>query len=83
MGFLVKSIKLRRFIGLVALSVSNISREKKRDAKRLKMIPKERVMAKPLMGPVPNMKSARAVIRVVTWESTMVRKALPKPPSIF
>ena len=40
-------------------------------------------MAKPLIGPVPNMNRAIAVIRVVTWESTMVRNALPKPASML
>ena len=45
------------------------------------MMPRDRVTAKPLIGPVPKKNRARAVIRVVTWESTMVQKALPYPAS--
>ena len=38
-------------------------------------------MANPLIGPVPNRNSTRAVIRVVTWPSTMDQKARLKPAS--
>jgi len=34
------------------------------------------------MGPVPNRNRAAAVMSVVTWESTMVTKALSYPASI-
>jgi len=41
----------------------------------LMMRPIERVTANPRMGPEPNHMSASAESSVVTWASTMVRKA--------
>ena len=58
-----------------------MSRQMNSTAKRLKIIPMVRVMAKPLIGPVPNIKSTSAVIRVVTCESIILEKALEKPVS--
>ena len=40
-----------------------------------------RVMAKPLIGPVPNMNRKKAETTVVTCVSIMVRNALSKPAS--
>ena len=48
----------------------------------LAIIPMERVTAKPLMGPVPNCSRARAAKSVVTFASSIVRKAFPKPSCI-
>ena len=40
------------------------------------MMPADKVMAKPLIGPVPNTNSTMAAIRVVIFASAMVEKAL-------
>ena len=48
---------------------------------RLIAMPRHRVTAKPLMGPVPNKNNANPVIKVVTWASTIVKKALSYPAS--
>lgn len=37
--------------------------------------PTDKVTANPLIGPEPKMNKNRAVIRVVTWESIIVRSA--------
>ena len=44
--------------------------------------PSESETAKPLTGPVPNIKRTNAVISVVTWESKIDEKALSYPASI-
>ena len=44
--------------------------------------PKLKETAKPLIGPVPNWNKTRAVIKVVTCESTMVKRALLYPASM-
>jgi len=41
--------------------------------------PRLKVTAKPLIGPVPNLYNAAAVIKVVTLESTIVLNAFLKP----
>jgi hypothetical protein len=43
--------------------------------KRLIKIPRLSVTAKPLIGPLPNWKRTKAVIKVVTLESTIVHHA--------
>ena len=50
--------------------------------KRETSIPTERVMAKPLMGPVPSIPSTKAAMSVVTFESTIAAHALLKPSSM-
>jgi hypothetical protein len=45
-------------------------------------IPIERVIAKPLTGPVPMMYKISAAINVVTFASKIVMKALEKPSLI-
>ena len=42
----------------------------------LAAIPIQRVMAKPLMGPVPKLNNTMAAMKVVIFASTMVRKLL-------
>lgn len=54
---------------------SNIALEPNTAVKRLMIIPIIRVIAKPLIGPVPNMKRTHAVIRVVMWESKIATHA--------
>jgi len=51
-------------------------------ANRLVNMPMERVTAKPLMGPVPNSKRIRAVMRVVIFASRTVHFALLKPEQL-
>jgi hypothetical protein len=46
------------------------------DVNTLKMMPSDRVTAKPLIGPVPHCSSTSAPIRVVILESRMVQSAL-------
>ena len=80
-GFFTTCRKESLFSFLFEVRLSKKKREQKSAVNRLIMIPKERVTANPLIGPVPKRKSAIAVIKVVTWESTMVQKDLLKPPS--
>ena len=47
-----------------------------RAVNRLMAMPRQRVTANPLIGPVPKRNSARPVISVVTCESIIVSSAL-------
>ena len=48
----------------------------------LNTIPKPKVIAKPLIGPLPKKNNTTAAIIVVTFESRIVAKALENPESI-
>ena len=48
----------------------------------LNTIPKPKVIAKPLIGPLPKKNNTTAAITVVTFESRIVANALENPESI-
>ena len=76
LGCLKNSKKLRCLSHRLSRAQSYTTRVPNRAVNRLRMTPRLKVTAKPLMGPVPKRNSAQAVISVVTWESIMVQKAL-------
>ncbi len=66
-----------RLLGLYFVIIqSKITFDPKTAVKRLIKIPILSVTAKPLIGPVPKIKSAAAVVSVVTWASITVSHAL-------
>ena len=72
---------LSRFSARRAVIQSKTTRVPTIAVNRLITMPSDRVTAKPLIGPVPNRKRAKAVIRVVTCASMIVTSARSKPDS--
>ena len=73
---------LRRDIFFLLMKLSNIARLTNTAVNILAAIPIHRVIANPLIGPVPNWNKTTAAMKVVILASTMVLKALAYPASI-